>query len=189
MLQEYATIDLVDYFDYIIGEAMMDVDSPGYGGARFPVEARIDSRRFVTFHIDVAVGDVFIEPLENMKCRDWLAFAGIARPTVRAISAEQQFAEKLHAYTLPRQNPNSRVRDLLDMLLLTESGRLSRTLTAQAIRTTFKTRKTHEVPNEFAEPPASWSKPFAALALECGAPVDIGHATAVVRSLFESLAM
>ena len=35
------------------------------------------------------------------------------------ISAEQQFAEKLHAYTLPRlERVNTRTKDLIDMVLL-----------------------------------------------------------------------
>jgi hypothetical protein len=31
---------------------------------------------------------------------------------VQLIAREQQFAEKIHAYTLPRNTPNSRVKDL-----------------------------------------------------------------------------
>ena len=34
------------------------------------------------------------------------------------IAREQQFAEKVHAYSLPRNQPNSRVKDLADMALL-----------------------------------------------------------------------
>ena len=159
LLEDDAAADLGDFFVYVIGEAMMDLNAPVYGGARFPVEARIDGRRFVNFHIDIAVGDVLVEPLDLLPGRDWLDFAGIARPLIQAISAEQQFAEKLHAYTLPRQTPNSRVRDLLDMLLLVEAGKLSRTRTEQTIKATFEKRKTHSVPEEFAPPPTTWAKP------------------------------
>jgi hypothetical protein len=36
-----------------------------------------------------------------------------------------KFAEKLHAYTLPRQGrPNARVKDLVDLVLLSVSGTL-----------------------------------------------------------------
>ena len=38
------------------------------------------------------------------------------------ITREQQFAEKTHAYTLPRSVANSRVKDLVDLV---ESGGLS----------------------------------------------------------------
>ena len=51
-----------------------------------------------------------------------LGFAGIEASQVRMI-AREQFAEKV-AYTLPRNNPNSRVRDLVDRSLLIGSGGL-----------------------------------------------------------------
>ena len=55
LLEDSASTDLGDFFAYVIGEAMMDLNVPAYGGARFPVEARVDGRRFVNFHIDIAV--------------------------------------------------------------------------------------------------------------------------------------
>jgi len=72
------------------------------------VESRLDGRTLVRFHIDVGIGDAILEPIEIMTTRDWLAFAEIASPSVMMIAREQQFAEKIHAYTLPRSSPNSR---------------------------------------------------------------------------------
>lgn len=47
------------------------------------------------------------------------------------IPREQQFAEKLYAYTLPCPGAvNSRVRDLVDIVLLIRSDTLSQTKTA-----------------------------------------------------------
>jgi hypothetical protein len=41
------------------------------------------------------------------------------------IPRDQQFTEKLHAYTLPRQGAvNARLRDLVDMVLLIQSATL-----------------------------------------------------------------
>lgn len=187
LLEDDASTDLGDFFVYVIGEAMMDLNVPVYGGARFPVEARIDGRRFVNFHIDIAVGDVLVEPLDRLPGRDWLDFAGIACPLVQAISAEQQFAEKLHAYTLPRQNPNSRVRDLLDMLLLVATGKLSRPRTEQTIKATFEKRKTHSVPEQFAPPPTTWAKPFAVLATECAISDSADEAFTKIQEFLDTL--
>jgi hypothetical protein len=39
-----------------------------------------------------------VPPTELIEGRDWLGFAGIAPSQLIAISKEQQFAEKLHAY-------------------------------------------------------------------------------------------
>ena len=121
-----------------------------------------------------------MEPLEVIEGRDWLGFAGIASPSLYMIPREQQFAEKLHAYTLPRQGAlNSRVRDLVDMVLLIQSGTLAKAKIAEAIRVTFERRRTHKVLTVLPQPPTDWEKPYDALAKECGlsGEIDWGFAT------------
>lgn len=49
-LQDAAAMDLGDFFTYLIGLPMMDLDAAPYGGARYPVEARMDGRTFARFH-------------------------------------------------------------------------------------------------------------------------------------------
>jgi hypothetical protein len=107
-LQRAGALEIGDFFSFRVGEAMMDLSAAPYGGARYPVESRLDGRTLVRFHIDVGIGDAILEPIEIMTTRDWLAFAEIASPSVMMIAREQQFAEKIHAYTLPRSSPNSR---------------------------------------------------------------------------------
>jgi hypothetical protein len=63
-LQEAAAFGGDDFFVYTIGEPISDLDAAPYGGARFPVEARVDGRVFVGFHLDVGIGDAVMEPLE-----------------------------------------------------------------------------------------------------------------------------
>ena len=101
-IQDAGAVDLGDFFSFRIGEAMMDLDGAPYGGARYPVESLMGGRTFVKFHLDVGIGDVVLDPLEQAHMRDWLGFAGILPPAVPMIQREQQFVEKLHAYTLPR---------------------------------------------------------------------------------------
>ena len=69
-------------------------------------------------------------------------------------------AEKLHAYTLPRNTANSRVKDLVDLLLLIRSGDVSLEKLPEAIRMTFERRKTHAIPTQLASPPESWNTQF-----------------------------
>jgi hypothetical protein len=180
-LQEAAAFSGDDFFVYTIGEPISDLDAAPYGGARFPVEARVDGRVFVGFHLDVGLGDAVMEPLEVIEGRDWLRFAGIASPSLYMISREQQFAEKLHAYTLPRTGAvNSRVRDLVDMVLLIKSGTLAKAKVAEAIRVTFDRRGTHALPNRLPQPPTDWQKPYEALAKECGLSGAIDDAFAIL---------
>ena len=118
MLQAMAEVPFDDWFEYTIGPPVMDLTAALYGGARYSLETHMDGRIFARFHLDADIGDVVILPLETVECQDWLGFAGIEKPRVRMISREQQSAEKIHAYTLPRSSPNSRVKDLVDLALL-----------------------------------------------------------------------
>jgi len=190
MLREAGQTDSHDYFTYVIGEAVQDLDAAPYGGARFPVEARLAGRTFVKFHLDVSTGDVLREPYQMLPSRDWLGFAGIAAAQFPAISSEEQFAEKVHAYTMPREGrENSRVRDLVDLVLLIEQSRLDIVRLRTAIRETFQRRKTHEVPHALAPPPASWSGPFAEMAQECHLDPKIEKHFSKVEQFYRSLAL
>ncbi|QOY88534.1 nucleotidyl transferase AbiEii/AbiGii toxin family protein [Paludibaculum fermentans] len=187
-LQEAGALDIGDFFSFRIGEATMDLDGAPYGGARYPVEAILGSRTFVKFHLDVGVGDIIVEPLEFVRTRDWLAFAGVPPPDVPMIQREQQFAEKLHAYTLPRPAaPNSRVRDLVDLVLLIRSGTLEQTRVVGSLRETFARRDTHQIPRKLEAPPESWVAPFAALAEECSLDVSVSEAFSDLTRYFDGL--
>ncbi|HXS95363.1 MAG TPA: nucleotidyl transferase AbiEii/AbiGii toxin family protein [Candidatus Limnocylindrales bacterium] len=186
MLQSAADAPLGDWFEFMVGPASMDLTAAPYGGARYSVEARMDERTFARFHVDAAIGDVVIRPLETIMCTDWLGFAGIESSRVLMIAREQQFAEKIHAYTLPRNAVNSRVKDLVDMALLIGSGELDQRRILEALLLTFERRGTHDLAGLIA-PPADWQIPFKALAEECGLATDIAAVFAGVREFVEEV--
>jgi Nucleotidyl transferase AbiEii toxin, Type IV TA system len=174
MLQTAAHVPLGDWFEFMFGPPAMDLTAaPDAGHARYSVEARMDERTFARFHLDAGIGDVVSPPLEAIVCRDWLGFAGIHPSRVQMIAREQQFAEKLHSYTLPRSSANSRVKDLVDMALLIGSGGLDRRRIVNALHLTFERRGTHDLPASLVSPPADWQVPFRALAEECRLPGDL----------------
>ncbi len=186
-LEKAAATDLADFFVFEVGPLMKDLDAAPYGGARFPVGARMDARTFVDFHIDIGAGDVVMAPLDKTEGRDWLKFAGIPAGKFPTISKEQHFAEKVHAYTLSRPSTNSRVRDMVDMaLLITSSPKLDRTLVKKSIDATFKRRKTHAMPDTLQAPPAEWKQPYANLARQCGLSEDLDEAFRVVTEYLRS---
>ena len=186
MLQSAAAVALGDWFEFTIGPPVMDLTAAPYGGARYPVEARMDERIFARFHLDAGVGDVVMRPLETIVCRDWLGFAGIESSRVLMIAREQQFAEKIHAYTLPRNAANSRVKDLVDLALLIGSGGLDKQRILDALRLTFERRGTHDLAS-LLPPPADWQIPFQALAEECGLPTDVAAVFAGVQEFLEEV--
>lgn len=188
-LQDAADCDLRDGFTFRIGEAMADLDAAPYGGARYPVEARLDARIFTTFHLDVGVGDAIITPLEWLIGQDTLSFADIPTMHAAALSREQQFAEKLHAYTLPRgERVNTRVKDLVDLILLIDLGLPDQERMRQALHATFERRRTHTLPATLEPPPRSWRLPYSALAEECHLVLtEMGAAFTLVSTYYQTI--
>ena len=188
MLQEAMRAHLDDFFEFLVGEAREELDGAPEGGSRYPIQAQMDGRDFARFPVDVGIGDEVIEPLDVVTGKDWLGFGGIAPPSFPIISAERQFAEKLHAYTLPRgERTNTRTKDLIDMMLLIRGENLEQEKTAAAIRATFKRRATHEVPRKLDSPPAEWAPVFDALAKECGVAMTMKEGFELTREFIATL--
>lgn len=175
VLQEHAEIDLSDFFVFLVSDSNEDLSGPPYGGARFHVDASLDGRPFVKFILDVGIGDVWLEPFENLQPIEWLEFAGIKTPIFPAISKEQQFAEKLHAYSHPRtqKEMNSRVKDLVDLNLLIQTDNLDFKRLNGALTATYERRDTHSLNFDIAQPPPTWGASFTSMAVECNLPSDL----------------
>jgi predicted nucleotidyltransferase component of viral defense system len=182
-VQQSARIELADFFTFVIGESQLDLNAAPQGGARYPVVASIAGRVFTKFHLDVGIGDAVVQPTELLKGRNWLDFAGIPPAMLMAISIEQQFAEKLHAYTLPRRDSsNSRVKDLVDMVLLARLRTMDKAILQRAISATFSLRGTHPIPANLPAPPASWTVPFLVLARECQLELTLSDALQILMA-------
>lgn len=181
--------DLGDFFSFTVSRPIHDLDAAPYGGARFRVNAEVAGKSFARFMLDVGVGDAVLEPLDELEPKNWLAFAGIESNCFLSLCAEQHFAEKIHAYTLPRPEgrSNSRVKDLVDLALLVETGDLDQECVQKALQKTFLRRKTHDIPEQLPEPPAGWDQPFSAMAGTLGLSHDLQSALSVVRRYYERL--
>lgn len=188
ILQTAAASDMGDWFRYMIGEPSMDLDGAPYGGSRYPVEARLDGRPFAKFHLDIGMGDIQREPVEWTEARDWLGFAGIARGRFPSIPREEHFAQKLHAYTMPSgERLNSRVKDLVDLVLLIESDEMDSARLRRDVIDTFRRRGSHDVPEYLEAPPEFWAPVFSKLAEECGISGDITAQFSKVACFFRAL--
>lgn len=170
-LQEVARLDLGDFFTFEVGP---DADRPEiqgdgmiYDGLRFRATCTMAGKPYgQPFGIDIGFGDPVLGKPDIVTAEDTLPFAGIAPPTLRLYPIETHVAEKLHAYTLPRSRPNSRLKDLPDLALLAGVRSLDAKRMRAALEQTFGFRKTHALPATLPAPPASWAAPYAALAAE-----------------------
>jgi len=96
---------------------------------------------------------------------------------------EEVFAEKIHGYTTPRDNENTRVKDLLDLVLLIESG-MDITNARSAVLGVFKIRGTHALPAVLSHPPNSWEQVFSALSAEAHLRVTLQQAFQTVAQFY-----
>ena len=190
ILEELRTLaqqDLGDFFVYRIGEAQLGLDNAPYGGARYPITALLDGRVFVRFQLDVGA-DAVVTRTETMRGADWLGFCGIPSPIFAMISVEQQFAEKLHAYTLPRfERPNTRVKDLVDMVLLVKMRSMDFEVLKEALKLVFKVRQTHPLPQKIDMPLEAWEIPYNELAKECALMLNLDEAFREIAKIYSHI--
>lgn len=168
-LVRVALLDVGDWFQFEVERPATELVIGAMGEARFHVRGLIDGRRFETFHIDVGWGDLLVEPVENLATPALLAFADIPPTEVPCYPLTQQIAEKAHAYTRPHlAGESSRVKDLVDILLMAGIRQMDGRVLYQALQATFNARKTHALPLNLPDPPSTWSAPFRRLAEETG---------------------
>jgi predicted nucleotidyltransferase component of viral defense system len=170
-LQEAGRRDLGDFMRFEVGPDQhhpeIQNDGMQYDGLRFRAECKLAGKLYgQPFGVDVAFGDPVLGEPEIVVAEDVLAFVGIAPPRLRLYPVETHIAEKLHAYTMPRSCPNSRVKDLPDLALLATTKSLDARRLRVAFGQTFSFRKTHPLPDKLPEPPASWARPYATMARE-----------------------
>jgi hypothetical protein len=164
-----ALLDLGDWFQFEVEQPTAEISAEPAGGARFQVQGLLDERRFETFHVDVGWGDPLIEPVETLTTPALLAFADIPPTEIPCYPLTQQVAEKVHAYTRPRATgESSRVKDLVDLLLIAGLRQMDGQVLHQAMQATFDTRRTHALPLHLPDPPSTWVAPFRRLAEETG---------------------
>jgi hypothetical protein len=168
-LRDAARLSLGDHLAF---EVERDADHPTieadglrYEGQRFRVTATLAGRRYGdVFGVDIAIGEPIVGSPQPIEGDDLLTFVGLPVPMFWAYPVTTHVAEKLHAYTLPRPRPNSRVKDLPDIALLATVADLGSVALRSAIGETFAHRATHAVPSSLPDPARSWEPVYARMA-------------------------
>ena len=168
--------DLGDFFVFSV-ERTAQLDELQEGAAvRYRVRAELGSRLFEEFVLDVGFDVPPDTGIETLRGPDLLGFAGIPPVEAPALALEIQIAEKLHAYTRGYGHAgvqSTRVKDLIDLVLIATSRSLDATRLRSAIDGTFAARQLHGVPREVPAPPADWRVPFRRMANEMGLDEDL----------------
>lgn len=165
LVEVLATDPFEDWFEFLVAApAGISPDDAGRAGWRFSVDARLAGSRFESIRMDVVQRVEEIGATSRAVFPALLAFAGLLPVEVELVAPAQHFAEKLHAYTRDYgERPNTRVRDLVDMVLLIDEGLEPDVRCVRIVEHLFKVRGTHPVPNEVPDPPAGWESGYATL--------------------------
>lgn len=176
-------IDLGDFFSFEARRTPALDAATGLRAVRYTVRADLDGRRFEQFPTDVAFSESPPIQAESFLTANALEFADVTTPQLPVVSLEQHVAEKLHAYTGSYgqdERESTRVKDLVDLVLIGELAELDAERLSGVLATTFEQRARQSLPAAVSPPPPSWARPYAELAREVGIAVEIeaGHAAA-----------
>lgn len=136
-LQEAGRLDLGDFLRFEVRDdprhPEIEAEGMQYQGRCFRAQAMLAAKVFgSSFGVDVAFAESMTGVVEEIQGNDTLAFAGVPPASIRIYPLETHIAGKLHAYTMPRSRPNSRVKDLPDIALLATARPLEATADLEA---------------------------------------------------------
>ncbi|MFD8562426.1 nucleotidyl transferase AbiEii/AbiGii toxin family protein [Streptosporangium canum] len=165
----------------------LQADGAGRPAYRFGIEARLAGKQFTSFRLDAALRPEEIAETDQLRLPGALSFAEVPARSVEAVHPRQHFAEKLHALTKDYGGrPNTRVKDLVDLVLLIETGLAPDEELLKVCRHVFTVRADHTVPDEIADPPPRWDVEYPALAQGLtGTSADLTVAMALVRDFWK----
>lgn len=181
LLIDAAALELDDGFQFAVERASDNADLGG-GGQRWSVTANVAGRQFERVAIDIGfASEPVLEP-DTLVSSQLLSFADVPPVRVPAVAIEQHVAEKLHAYTRTYvgETPSSRVKDLVDLVVIANTTVLDAERLREATQDIFRQRATHETPTAVPAPPDDWAPPWRRLVANLPADVDInaGHRAA-----------
>lgn len=182
-LNAAAALDLGDYFHFEVRRTPALDTATEIRTVRFTVRTDLAGRRFEQFPVDVALSESSPTETEHLSVPNSLEFAGLSLPAIPVVELERHVAEKLHAYTGmygPDGLKSTRVKDLIDIVLIAELTELDASKLRASLKATFDERASQPLPQSIPAPPDSWARPYAQLAREVGLNTELatGHAAA-----------
>ncbi len=169
-------VDLGDFFGFAI-ERTSALERLAEGTAvRYHVRAELAGRVFDEFLLDVGFDPPTGIELDRLHGPDLLVFAEITPVEVAAIPIEFHVAEKLHAFSRVYSVGSivsTRVKDLVDLVLIAAEATLEAARLRSAIRTTFGRRANRELPAGLPRPPGDWRVPYGRMARVVGLDPDL----------------
>jgi hypothetical protein len=175
--------DLGDYFSFTITGTEDVREGVISLAVRYRVDCVVAGTLFEPLQIDVTVVSPTEWAVEPARRSGLLAEVGLGPIDVLLVPLERQIAEKLHAYTRKYNGGSTRVKDLVDFVLISsleeniDARRLS-----EAVKHTFERRDTHPVPDRLPPPPGDWERSYRQEATEVGITENLQEAYQLVAA-------
>lgn len=178
-----------DFLEFAVARAIpLRTDLSGRGGWRFGLTATLAGRTFDRVRLDVAerVAEV-AGGTEILEIASPVRGVGLAPARVTAVDVAQHAAEKFHALCrlYAGGRPSTRVKDLVDLVLLAEAGLLPDARLGTRLRSVFAVRDGTDPPKHLPDPPAAWDSDYpvmiAGLEVACA---NVASAMVTARQLY-----
>lgn len=194
--EEAATEDLIaaqaaelgDFFTFEIDRTGQLDEMEGGRAIRYHVRCLLGGRLFEEVVIDVGFDLPAGWDPELIEGPDLLGFADIDPVEAPTLPLELQVAEKVHACTRSygaSGASSTRVKDLIDLVLIATGATLDAATLARALKETFEHRGQHDVPTSLPEPPAHWATPYGVLAREVELPPSLTEGFAAASAMLD----
>jgi len=146
---------------------ILGADGAGHVTWRVRVAASLAGKLFGGIQLDISPRTHELLVTERLTLPNLLDFAGIPATEVEVVDVNRHAAEKLHAMCRDfGERENTRVRDLVDLVLLLEHELLAVALVADSARQVWAERDGIEPPIGLPALPESWSARYERLAAE-----------------------
>lgn len=166
-------------------------DDAGNPGWKFTVTSVLGGKVFASLRLDVVARSAEIAgALDTIEVRPPILTERLSSAAMPAVDIAQHTAEKFHAMarTYAGDRPSSRVKDLVDIVLLVEAGLLPHPDLPGRLQTVWQVRDGVPPPAQLPEFPASWPNDFAAMAADLDLAVDYSTARSTAARLFAEAA-
>ncbi|CAN5548051.1 hypothetical protein BH23ACT6_BH23ACT6_13050 [soil metagenome] len=166
-----SSTSLNDGFSFRVMRAQpMRAEIAGAPAWRIKLTAILEHTYFQTVVVDLVAQDAEVAgATERLVMPAPLPLEGVGEVTVEAVDVYQHAAEKFHAYSriYAQGRPSSRVKDLVDLVLLSEAGLLGDLLRLKRrIYAVYMARDQADPPQGMPRPPGEWQIPYAAQAAD-----------------------
>ncbi len=184
-----AALDIEDFFTFRVRRTPTLERAVGFRAVRYSVISELAGRRFEQFPLDVGLVEAPVLSPDVIETEGSLAFADIALPPLAVIAIEH-IAEKVHAYTATYgtdERGSTRVKDLVDLVLIARHASPRAERLQQALRSTFERYGKQLLPDTLPPPPEGWTAPYAQQARDVGLPTNLTTALAEARTLIDPI--